>query len=57
MKSLVEMHGGDIKLRSAPGAGTTITVLIPDGSARMKTLDSEGRAAVHPGAGQPAAHV
>lgn len=29
VKSLVELHGGEIKLRSAPGVGTTVTVLIP----------------------------
>ncbi len=31
VKSLVEMHGGEIRLRSSPGAGTTVTVLMPDG--------------------------
>jgi signal transduction histidine kinase len=34
VKSLVELHGGQIRLRSAPGVGTTVTVLIPDGMAR-----------------------
>jgi signal transduction histidine kinase len=35
VKSLVELHGGQIKLRSAPGVGTTVTVLIPDGLGRV----------------------
>jgi signal transduction histidine kinase len=34
VKSLVELHGGQIRLRSAPGVGTTVTVLIPDGAGR-----------------------
>jgi signal transduction histidine kinase len=34
VKSLVELHGGEVKLRSAPGVGTTVTVLIPEGNAR-----------------------
>ena len=29
VKSLVELHGGQIKLRSAPGVGTTVTVTHP----------------------------
>jgi signal transduction histidine kinase len=29
VKSLVEMHGGSIDVRSAPGAGTTFTVALP----------------------------
>jgi signal transduction histidine kinase len=33
-KSLVELHDGQIRLRSAPGVGTTVTVLIPDGTRR-----------------------
>jgi signal transduction histidine kinase len=34
VKSLVELHGGQIRLRSAPGVGTTVTVLIPEGAGR-----------------------
>jgi signal transduction histidine kinase len=34
VKSLVELHGGQIRLRSAPGVGTTVTVLIPEGNVR-----------------------
>lgn len=34
VKSLVELHGGQIKLRSAPGVGTTVTVLIPQNPSR-----------------------
>ncbi len=37
VKSLVELHGGQIRLRSAPGVGTTVTVLIPDGTPRRAT--------------------
>jgi two-component system cell cycle sensor histidine kinase PleC len=28
-KSLVEMHGGDLKMQSAPGAGTTVSFSLP----------------------------
>jgi len=35
VKSVVELHGGQIRLRSAPGVGTTVTVLIPDGLVRL----------------------
>jgi len=30
VKSLVELHAGEIQLRSAEGAGTTVTVLLPE---------------------------
>lgn len=29
-KSLVELHGGELRLESEPGAGTTVTVLLPE---------------------------
>jgi len=29
-KALVELHGGTFELRSEPGAGTTVTVRLPD---------------------------
>jgi two-component system cell cycle sensor histidine kinase PleC len=28
-KSLVELHGGTLAIESAPGAGTTVTVILP----------------------------
>lgn len=31
VKSLVELHGGNINIRSAPGEGTAVTVLFPEG--------------------------
>lgn len=34
VKSLVELHGGEVKLRSAPGIGTTVTVLLPEQGSR-----------------------
>jgi signal transduction histidine kinase len=37
VKSLVELHGGEIRLRSAPGVGTTVTVLIPQNASRRKS--------------------
>ncbi len=40
VKSLAEMHGGDVLLRSAPGAGTTVTVLIPEGGPRRLARDA-----------------
>lgn len=38
VKSLVELHNGVIDLRSTPGAGTTVTVLIPEHGAQSRTL-------------------
>ena len=38
VKSLVELHGGRIALRSAPGVGTTVTVLIPQAPLRRPAL-------------------
>lgn len=37
VKSLVELHNGEIRLRSAPGVGTTVTVLIPQNAPRRKS--------------------
>ena len=37
-KSLVELHGGHLRLNSEPGVGTTVTVMLPEGgsgAARM----------------------
>jgi signal transduction histidine kinase len=28
-KALVELHGGALEIQSAPGAGTTVTVVLP----------------------------
>ncbi len=40
VKSIVELHGGQITLRSSPGKGTTVTVLIPqDGSRKAYAED------------------
>jgi signal transduction histidine kinase len=30
VKSLIELHGGEIELRSAPGAGTRVVCRLPD---------------------------
>ena len=35
VRDLVQLHGGHIEARSQPGAGTSITVLIPAGSAHL----------------------
>jgi signal transduction histidine kinase len=43
VKSLVELHGGAVSLRSTPGAGTTITVQLPEhGSRRTPKPVDEG---------------
>jgi hypothetical protein len=43
VKSLVELHGGVVSLRSTPGAGTTITVLLPEhGSRRIQAQNGDG---------------
>jgi signal transduction histidine kinase len=29
VKEIAELHGGSVQLESAPGAGTTVTLLVP----------------------------
>ncbi|HKJ63620.1 MAG TPA: ATP-binding protein, partial [Hyphomicrobiales bacterium] len=41
VKSIVELHGGKILLRSSPGVGTTVTVLIPQDSSRIPHNDQD----------------
>jgi len=41
VKSLVELHAGDIQLRSAEGAGTTVTVLLPEHGQQTHTREPE----------------
>lgn len=51
VKSIVELHGGKILLRSSPGVGTTVTVLIPQDSSRIPQGDQDnGTNASHPNA-------
>jgi signal transduction histidine kinase len=41
VKSLVELHGGDILLHSEPGQGTSVTVRFPqDGVRPVQTADA-----------------
>jgi hypothetical protein len=42
VKSIVELHGGQIVLRSSPGVGTTVTVLIPQGPNRKAVMGHNG---------------
>ena len=45
VKNLVELHGGTVSLRSAPGVGTTVTALLPKKNMKMAPApapDSEG---------------
>jgi signal transduction histidine kinase len=37
----VELHAGDIQLRSAEGAGTTVTVLLPEHGQQTHTREPE----------------
>jgi signal transduction histidine kinase len=37
VKSLVELHGGEMSLESEPGRGTRVTVLFPDEGVRAST--------------------
>ncbi len=47
VKSLVELHNGTIDLRSTPGAGTTVTVLIPEkGASSARALKSRAAGAL-----------
>lgn len=41
VKMLVEMHGGEIRVASAPGEGTTMTVLLPIDPAPLSAAGSE----------------
>jgi signal transduction histidine kinase/DNA-binding response OmpR family regulator len=36
VRELVEMHGGSIRAESAPGTGTTFTVMVPFGKSHLK---------------------
>jgi signal transduction histidine kinase len=42
VKSLVELHNGRIDLRSTPGAGTTVTVFLPDRHAALQQKNGHG---------------
>lgn len=41
VKNLVELHGGTVSLRSAPGVGTTVTALLPVKSAGAASAPGE----------------
>ncbi len=45
VKSLVELHGGTMALRSEPGAGTSVTVRLPKNGERRLTADDASRRA------------
>ena len=46
VKSLVELHAGHIELRSEPGSGTTVTVLLPEhGQSRAAEHEAKERVA------------
>lgn len=44
-KSLVELHGGSLRLDSEPGVGTTVTVLLPEGTMPVRVPGLAPRAA------------
>ena len=39
VKSIVELHGGDMRLDSEPGRGTLVTVRIPEASVQLPTAE------------------
>lgn len=41
VKNLVELHGGDITLESAPGEGTKVTVRLPEHGIARQTQDTQ----------------
>lgn len=44
-KGLIEAHGGVMEIESAPGVGTTVTILLPAGAARLGEAEPKPNAA------------
>ncbi|MBX9760017.1 MAG: PAS-domain containing protein [Beijerinckiaceae bacterium] len=54
-RSLAELHGGSLRIRSGVGQGTVVRVRLPIGPSALKALAAQGRSTLRPSSSEAAA--